>query len=169
MTPMADLPFFSEYSGQSVDELLALETAYRVDSLVLAFEAAIKRKLAQRGPTSVSPEERVILVVEALEREVNNGGYDAFFFHCPQYADEVEASLLRIKCPTHAAIARRAVDAMNAYRMPSASVSDALSAGGGTLEREFGRVNDQYYDCEESIEQRLFHFIRLNRSTVRIP
>ena len=29
----------------------------------------------QKAPTDLAPPERVVLAVEALEREVNNGGY----------------------------------------------------------------------------------------------
>jgi len=52
-----------------------MEDGYRVDSLVLAMESALDAK----DRRTLSPEERVVLAVEALEREVNNGGYDQFF------------------------------------------------------------------------------------------
>jgi len=58
-----------------------LEGKYRIDSLVLAFEQAISRKAARAGDRRLANEERVRLAVEALEREVNNGGYDQFFLN----------------------------------------------------------------------------------------
>jgi hypothetical protein len=69
------------YSGQSVEELLSLEVTHRCDSLVLAFEEAIGQKAQRDGVRGLTTEERVVLAVEALEREVNNGGYDQFFIN----------------------------------------------------------------------------------------
>jgi hypothetical protein len=65
--------FLEGYSGQSTDQLLSLEADYRTDSLVLAFEQAIIQKAERNGVKSLSDEERIVLAVEALEREVNNG------------------------------------------------------------------------------------------------
>ena len=64
-----DQPFLDAYGGQTTDELIALESEYRIDSLVLAFEAALDAKAEH------SKQERVVLAVEAVEREVNNGGF----------------------------------------------------------------------------------------------
>ena len=50
------------YSGQTTDELIALEGEYRTDSLVLAFEQALMAK------DELTDEEKVVLAVEALER-----------------------------------------------------------------------------------------------------
>jgi len=41
---------------------------------VLAFETALGQKSAFRGEESLSDTEVIILAIEALEREVNNGG-----------------------------------------------------------------------------------------------
>jgi hypothetical protein len=46
---MPDLNWLDEYSGQTVDELLALEGEYRLDSLVLAFEQALDQKTERAG------------------------------------------------------------------------------------------------------------------------
>jgi hypothetical protein len=67
--------FFKSYSGETTEQLLGLVNEYRIDSLVLAFEQAIQLK-AVRAP--ISRQERYVLAIEALEREVNNGGYSQF-------------------------------------------------------------------------------------------
>ena len=72
---VADLPWFDGYSGQSVDELLSLKGRYRTDSIVVAFEQALSQKSAKRGDSALRTEELAVLAIEALEREVNNGGY----------------------------------------------------------------------------------------------
>jgi len=75
---MPDLEWL-DYAGQTTAELLALEGAYRIDSLVVAFETAIQQKLYREDAPEGSNEECIVLAVEVLEREVNNGGFDQFF------------------------------------------------------------------------------------------
>ena len=51
----------------------SLEHAYRIDSIVVAIEGALMEK---PSPTAT---EQIVLAVEAMEREVNNGGFQQFF------------------------------------------------------------------------------------------
>ena len=99
--------WFDAYDGETTEELLALENEYRIDSLVLAFEEAIQRKVAF-GP--ISKEERYVLAIEGLEREVNNGGYSQFFLNSSrEFVDVIEVALLAIGCPKTAAITRTGI------------------------------------------------------------
>jgi len=74
------LQWLEAYSGQKTSELIGLEREYCIPSLILAFEEAIARESMHRR---LSEEERIVLAVEALEREVNNGGYSQFFITTP--------------------------------------------------------------------------------------
>lgn len=61
------------YSGQTTDELIALEGEFRTDSLVLAFEQAIMAK------DELTDEERVVLAdeiasVDVLALDSSKGG-----------------------------------------------------------------------------------------------
>ena len=49
---MPNLPFLDAYSGETTNELLALEGKYRIDSLVLAFERAVDQKAAASSDES---------------------------------------------------------------------------------------------------------------------
>jgi hypothetical protein len=54
---MKDVKWLDRYSGQSVEELIALAPEYRVDSIVLAFEEALLHKMgswARPGSTRQS-------------------------------------------------------------------------------------------------------------------
>jgi ferredoxin-NADP reductase len=89
--------FFKSYSGETTEQLLGLVNEYRIDSLVLAFEQAIQLK-AVRAP--ISRQERYVLAIEALEREVNNGGYSQFFLNSShEFVDTIEEALKAIGCP----------------------------------------------------------------------
>ncbi len=164
---MSDLAFLAKYDDQSLDELLAMENSHRIDSLVLAIEAALDMK-AMRGP--LSPEERVVLAIEALEREVNNGGYDQFFLNSSnEYATEIEAALRSIGCPRQADIARRALAALriNGAITPG-SINKAQEAGGEALRESLGELDGEYYSCDEPIADRLFAFVKENRDRIHL-
>jgi hypothetical protein len=78
---MAKLEWLKEYSGQTTEELLALEGVYRTDSLVVAFHQAIDQKAFKKGDDSLSQEEQIVPTIEALQTEVNNGGFSQFFIN----------------------------------------------------------------------------------------
>jgi hypothetical protein len=136
--------FLEGYGGQSTDELLGLAGKYRVDSLVLAFEQALQQK------AGTSREESYVLAVEAMEREVNNGGYRQFFGNTPEHAGTLVEALRAIGCPKTAAISADAI----AARDDEAKLADC---------------DERYYANNEPIADRLFHWIGANRARIRLP
>jgi len=165
---MPDLPFLQNYSGQTVEQLLSLEGEYRIDSLVLIFEEALLKKAFRDGDLSVSDEERVILAVEALEREVNNGGYSLFFENSTrEFAPFIVQALVRIGCPKTAEITQRAIDALH---LPILSVEaiEAALAGDNVSEEDLNECDRSYYQAPEDIAGQLFAFIKKNKNSIKL-
>jgi len=101
--------FLDEYAGQSVDELINLQETHRIDSLVLAFESALDCK--KDSGKDMSEVEMIILAVEALEREVNNGGFSQFFYNSSvEYTPIIVDSLEAIGCTEIADLIKKAID-----------------------------------------------------------
>ena len=143
-------PFLDSYEGQSTVELIALKDTYRIDSLVLAFEQAIQAK-AESG---LSQTERFVLAIEAMEREVNNGGWDQFFFNTNnQYDAILVVALEAIGCLETAEIAREALD---------------VHGRGGEID-DFEDLDSRYYAMTESIEDKLFHYIFDHQGEIELP
>jgi hypothetical protein len=168
---MAELKWLDGYSGQSVDQLIALAAGHRVDSIVLAFEQALQP--AERdGLSRLNEAELTILAIEALEREVNNGGYHQFFLNTPEHAASVVAALKRIDCPKTAEISARAVSLVG-LRHPFATeqVEAALAkdADGRLIEVLIEQCDGAYYDSGEPIADLLFAYIQANRGSIRLP
>ncbi len=164
---MTDLKFLKQYSGQTVDQLLSLEGEYRIDSLVLAFEDALQKKATRDGERAVNAEERIILAVEALEREVNNGGYSQFFENSTrQFAPIVVEALIRIGCPKTAAITQKAIDALH---LPSLTVEaiEAAIEDADEIEEALNECDNSYYNADEDIAAQLFAFIKTNKNTIK--
>ncbi len=155
------------YSGQSADELLSLEGKYRIDSLVLAFEEAIRQKAKRNGMQSLTDEERIVLAVEALEREVNNGGYDQFFVNSSrEFAPIVVGALQLIGCKKTATITQRAIKALGISDLASEAIEAAISGDDEERLARLNRCDDSYYKATEPVAERLFSFIKANKTGI---
>jgi hypothetical protein len=155
------------YTGQSVDQILALEGEYRTDSLVLALEQAISQKAKRDGMHNLTNEERVVLAVEALEREVNGGGYDQFFTNSSrEFASTIVDSLKRIGCMKTANITQRAIKALGTSKLTAEAIDTRLGADDKNREKQFRRCDDAYYSTAEPIADRLLAFVKTNRAGI---
>ena len=156
------------YSGQSADQLLSLEGKYRIDSLVLAFEQAIGQKAQRGGLQSLTDEERVVLAIEALEREVNNGGYDQFFVNSSrEFVPTIVGALQRIGCKKTATITQRAITALGISELTSEAIGAAMAGDNEQRLAKLNRCDDSYYKSAEPIAERLFAFIKANKTNIR--
>jgi len=163
---MSELKWLEGYSGQSVNQLIALASEYRVDSIVLAFEQAL-----QQTPDPLNEAEFTILVVEAMEREVNNGGHHQFFLNTPEHAPLIVAALQRIDCPKTAELSTRALSLIGLR--PPFTEDDVRAAlekdpEGKLVEILVDQCDRPYDNTGEPIADRLFAYIRANRGSIRL-
>lgn len=155
------------YDGQSTEELLALEDEYRIDSLVVAFESALQQKEASQP---LSRSERYVLAIEALEREVNNGGYSQFFLNSSHdYLDVVEEALVAIGCVKTAALTRRAIDALGLSGNVTGEMAEAVvGRDDEAIRSALDECDSEYFGNDEAIADMLFSWIKRNRDSVRV-
>ena len=162
---MTDLPFLEAYEGQSTAELLDLEGSFRTDSIILVFEAALD------GKPDPSDAELTILAVEAIEREVNNGGFNQFFVNSSrEYAPYVVAAFNRIGCPQTAELCQRAIDLLGVSDLSdSDALEDAACDADDAMMEAFSALDDIYYaGAEEPIANKLLEFVKNNRENVSL-
>lgn len=165
---MSQSPWF-DYDGRSSDELFALATSHRIDSLVCAFEAALGRKAFYRGATALSVPEQDCLAIEALEREVNNGGYAQFFNNSSNaYAASIVPALQRAGCPATAAITTRALVALGpATLLTPAGLEARMMEDDPERDARLSACDEAYYASGEDIAGALFTYLERERATVR--
>ncbi len=168
---MSELPWFDAYSGQTTGELIALEGVYRIDSLVVAFEDAIQQKWARVEMSGLSEEECIVLAVEALERQVNNGGYQQFFINSSVlFAPVVVDALNRIGCPKTAEITQQAIKALGLSGPFSADEAErALDVDSEPQCAALEECDSRYFRRPENIEVLLFAFIKENKDKIILP
>ena len=156
-------PFLESYGGETTEQLLALESKYRIDSLVLAFEQAIQMK------SKPSREEEYVLAVEALEREVNNGGFSQFFTNSSnEFTAIIEVALRAIDCAKTADITHDAIAALGTESDLSADVVSAAAQADERVEERLNECDARYFANDEPIADRLFAWIKANKGTIRV-
>ena len=144
------------YSGQSIEELIALANEYRIDSLVCAIEEGIGRRPDATDLEKLTDTERIVLTVEGLEREVNNGGYAQFFDNSSkEFVPYIVDALEKIGCPNTAAITG---DAIRASSLDAARRQHPLQ-----------ECDNRYYDSGENIAEQLFRYVSVHQSDVQLP
>jgi hypothetical protein len=164
---MRELQWLDGYSGETVDELIAFEGKYRTDSLVLVFEQAMDQKAARIGDNKLTDEERIILAIEALEREVNNGGYGQFFVNSSRdYAPIIVNALRRIGCPKTAEITQKALKIVQKIPMTDEEIENGTWEENKDRQDALGECDTLYFDRPENIEESLFAFIKANRAKI---
>ena len=162
---MTEKTFLAGYSGQTLEELLALASTHRVDSIVLAVEEALQKK----APTDLEPPERVVLAVEALEREVNNGGYNQFFLNEPAFAHDITDALDEIGCAETARITREAAAVLGIQ--PDWTIDQIQAAAADStdeVDARLSELDDEFFTYPDQIDDRLLAFIRTNVNDIRL-
>jgi hypothetical protein len=164
---MADLKWLEGYSGQSTGALVALEGCYRTDSLVLTFEQAISQKMARIGRDRLTDEERVVLAIEALEREVNSGGYLQFFDSAAEFAPTVVDALNQIGCGAVAAVTEEAIGALRVCSpVTAAAISEAMGEDDEERNAKLDACDAQYYAVAGDLAGPLLEYIKRNRDKI---
>ena len=164
---MEKLPWL-EYEGQTTPELLACKSTHRIASLLCAFEWGIQAKIGPGGEEELTGDERLVLAVMALQREVNNGGYSQFFTNSSRrFASTIVVYLHRIGCVATATITERAIHALNLEALSAESVSEAALNADPEMNKVLDGLDREYYKLNE-IEPQLFKFIEAHQNNVQL-
>lgn len=159
---MSEEQWLEEVGDRTIDQVIELEGTHRIDSIVLAIEAALMDR------ENLTPTERIVLTVEAMEREVGNGGFNQFFFNSSnEYAHELVATLREIGIPDIADIAERALRAIGAK--PDWTCDDFEEASVDPDEpimEELNACDSAYYNTEDGIANTLFEYIKRNKNDI---
>jgi hypothetical protein len=169
-----------KYAGKTVDELLALTNGDEIE-FIQALEMALQQKSAKAGEDDLSEEEIIVLAIEALEREVNNGGYSQFFVNSSrEYTPIIVHALLRIDCPKTVEITKNAIKAAGFEGLASIALAKALESFSegfesknsqnramDAIDKKLDECDQQYYRSGEDIGGKLIKFVKANKNTIQ--
>ena len=166
---MAELEWLPGWSGETTDGLIAFEGRFRTDSIVLAFEQALDTK-ATTDAKSLTEPEWIVLAVEALEREVNNGGFQQFFINCEYCSTWIADALDRIERKDIAAIAREAIAALLASPPDdSGAMSASATAASADTVAALGACDQKYFAHAGDLAPDVLGFIKRERAQIVLP
>lgn len=159
--------WFEAGNGESIDDLIALEGKYRTDSLIAALEQVLNKKADRVGVGKLTNEERTILAIAALEREVHNGGFAQFFANSSrEYAPQIVNALGRIGCPKTAAITQDALTIVEKSPLTDDEIQNGTWAENQERQASLEKCDTLYFERPEKIEDSLFGFIKRNRGKI---
>jgi hypothetical protein len=159
-----------EYNGQSSEEILALADRHADYSLLHALEWGIQAKCrALGGEQTLSDEERLVLAVLALEREVNNGGYKQFFWNSSRrFATTIVHSLRTIDCERTAALTERAIAALKVPHLTVETVTEAIQGENEKRDDALDACDKEFYSFHETTPK-LLRFAVEHRAQIQVP
>jgi Domain of unknown function (DUF4375) len=158
-----------EYTGQTTPEILACSDTHTHLSILFAFEWGLQAKArVLGGEDKLHDEERLVLAVLALNREVGNGGYQQFFFNSSQrFVPSIVECLRRIGCEDTASVTERAIAALgltavdvHALRGAIAKEDSARNAVLGICDRDFYRLTELF--------DKLFAFVVAEQENIQL-
>jgi hypothetical protein len=154
-------------SGKSVDELLANANGNDID-FIQALDLSIRQKSERTGEENLSDEERIVLAIQELEGEVNNGGYNQFFFNSSRkYAPIIVDALLRIGCVETAEITKKAVEALGVEELTPDAVRMAAASENEVLAQKLDECDQLFYKGREDFCTNLIDFVKANKNAIQ--
>src|SRR5215467_15056942 len=106
-------------------------------------------------------------LIEALEREVNNGGFRQFFENSSQeYAPMIVQALERIGCARTAAITQEAIDALHLPELTADAIEASITDA--ECDSELDKCDQSYFQAGEDIAGGLFAFIKANKDAIAL-
>lgn len=152
--------------GKTVAEVMA----HRGKAEDMALDANIGfillDKEERKGLASFTPAERHVYAVQGMSREVNNGGFEQFFFNSSgELAFDLVPALEAMGSKDNLLIAKRAVAR---FGTPSSLAEETRHAHLEKLIEEAGEegvwhdLDDEFYDNPEDLEKMILDYITRN-------
>ena len=148
----------------TIDQILKMDNAQLA---VIELDTRVNELSAYGEDLSKLTEpQKVLLFVENVEKEVNNGGFNQFFWNSSgDYAHESLAALEVIGAKKTAAIVRRAIAQWPQQTVPKDKTEreELLEQIQGKAEAVWGKCEEEFFAYEEDISQLLIEYVKKHK------
>ena len=120
----------------------------------------------RRNFESLNKYEKTVLFIEMLEGEVNNGGFDQYFFNSSgEYAHETLDALERIKATKTADILNEAIRSFPLLPVPKCTGTrrELLEDLPESVSGKWEDLDDEFYEHSESLEGLIIDYVKRNK------
>jgi len=167
---MSSQKWFENDSDLSVPQIVELESEFRIDSLVCAIESIIIQK--DDSGDDINEAELVVLAVEAMEREVNNGGFAQFFSNDSwRFTPYLVSCLNVIGAQQAEQIAEEAINKLGVGELsdPQKYFEDIKKAAEDeNITEKLHESDSKYFAMKEDIAGLLFEYIKKNINEFKV-
>jgi hypothetical protein len=158
--------------GKTTDEILAHENATNGFAVLGALHWRIGQKAEARGEHSLTDTERRLLAAYWVEAEVNNGGFDQYFFNSA--GDNAEAALAGLKDMGAAgagALLERAMAIFPGGKPPADRFKrqQAMEQIASQSKPVWNKCDDEFYKLTESISDLSLAYAKKKRTEIILP
>jgi hypothetical protein len=151
----------------TIDEVLAKDDP---TDFSIALSNLVFARWDRDGFAALTPEEQVAYCVDALEREVNNGGFDQFFWNTSgNTAHETLAALKAIGAPKAAAMLEEAIALFPGGRVvPDREARERVLEEMGEAPREkWFALDGSFYEYPDDLTALMRAYVEKNRAKFR--
>lgn len=148
----------------------ALQLASETE-IVLRIGEVIGNKRQQGDATfsNLTEPESVFIFIDMLERQVNNGGFDQFFFNSSgDYAHEICSAYEKIKAYKTANLIETAIKAFPVLPVPKDTEvrREYMPDINDEISKVWDDLDNKFYEYEENIAGLLIEYVKQNSSEI---
>lgn len=151
---------------KKIDEILALEDE---EEIIIHFGEFIWGKLEfeYENISRLNEVEKTFLYVDILEGEVNNGGFDQFFFNSSgDYTYEILEAYKNIRAYKTSELISEAIKNFPILPVSSNTIKrrDVMQDLHSEISKIWDNLSDKFYEYEEDIMKLLVEYIKENKN-----
>ena len=160
----------SNFPGKrlSIDEILKMDNA---TSMIIELSYGLSDKISRSGYESLSHPEKVLNSVYWLETEINNGGFEQYFYNSSgNYAIDTPSALEEIRANQTAKIVKEA----NSF-FPSGSPSKDRNERISFLEQvaeetldKWEELDSQFLQYQDPLEELQINYLKQNKHQINL-
>lgn len=154
--PSSSLP-----SAENIDQALKMDWS----DGIIALNTLISDKLQNIPFSELSHAEQVFYSIDYLQMEINNGGYDQYFFNSSgEFAHEALAGMREIGANLMADIHAKAMTVFPDSVVPKdrAERQKLLEQAGEKAEEMFDSLDSKFYEYSDPLEDLLLDYVKKN-------
>ncbi len=152
-----------EVKVKSLDEILNLED--ETDIVIEIGQKLWNKSKDDKDFESLNSIEKNILYIEMLEGQVNNGGFDQYFFNSSgEYAHETLLALKEINAPQMADLLNRAISVFPKLPIPKDTEQrrEYMEDIPESISETWDKLDDEFYKYPENLEGLVIEYIKAN-------
>ncbi|WP_298521191.1 DMP19 family protein [uncultured Kordia sp.] len=155
--------------SKSLDEILQLEDA--TETVIQIDELLWGKSKNDTNFESLNDYEKNVLFIGMLEREVNNGGFDQYFFNSSgEYAHETLTALKDINAPKMAAILHQAIKIFPTVPIPKNAEArrECMEKISETITDNWDSLDNEFYQYPENLTELSIEYVKNNKSKFQL-